>query len=505
MNKKILHLLTAAAVFALLLIPIHTSVYAEAKSGSLGENISYVLDDEGTLTITGTGDMPDYAKPGYLQGTPFTNNKDIKTVIIDEGITKTGNGIFRNCPELETVRLPESLKTLGVYTFYECSGLKNINIPSGLQSVEYGAFYECTSLTSFQFPDTITSIGESVFGRCTSLTSVHLPANATSISPGLFSECSSLTTVNLPQGLKTVGGDAFAGCRSFCPDTLPNGLQTIGPGAFSSCAFKNISIPDSVTEIGEWAFGGNVKAKTLKLPKNLKVIPAHAFDYCGRIRSITVPATVETIGESAFSSCTDLKEIKIPTNVKTIGSNVFFECFGLEKVTFEGNCPGSMDYAFYGCNLTAYYPLRDKTWTSEVLDSGYGGRIKWVGVCAHEAGTTTVENKKDATALAAGSYDSVVYCRHCSKEMSRKTVSTPKLKATIKLSATKKKLKKGKTYTLKVTGLAKGDGVKKFKSSRKAVATVSSKGKIKAKKKGTAYITVTLKSGKTAKCKITVK
>jgi len=84
-------------------------------------------------------------------------------------------------------------------------------------------------------------------------------------------------------------------------------------------------------------------------------------------------------------------------------------------------------------------------------------------------------------------------------------VTIAKLKPTIKLSATKKTLKKGKTYTLKVTGLAKGDAVKSFKTSKKSVATVTSKGKIKAREIGKAVITVTLKSGKKATCKITVK
>ena len=115
------------------------------------------------------------------------------------------------------------------------------------------------------------------------------------------------------------------------------------------------------------------------------------------------------------------------------------------------------------------------------------------------------ENRKEATVFAAGSYQTVTYCKYCKQELSRKTVSIAKLNPTIKLSAKKKTLKKGKTYKLKVTGLAAGDSVKSFKSSKKAVASVSKKGKIKAVKKGKAVITVTLKSGKTAKCKITVK
>ena len=147
----------------------------------------------------------------------------------------------------------------------------------------------------------------------------------------------------------------------------------------------------------------------------------------------------------------------------------------------------------------------EKIMKGDVIDTGYGGRVKWVGVCSHAAGAAVTENRKEATVFAAGSYQTVTYCRYCKKELSRRTVSIAKLRPTIKLSAQKKKLKTGKTYKLKVSGLARGDSVKSFKSSKKSVASVSKKGKIKALKKGKAVITVTLNSGKTAKCKITVK
>ena len=345
-KKRLLPILVAVLmVFAMMPMSAGTA-YAES-SGTLTETISYTLDDNGDLTISGEGETPDFNAWGDSSNPLYVNRNDIKTVTVGEGITGIGNG-----------------------TFYSC--------------------------------------------------------------------------INL----------------------------------------KKVSLPDSLISIGEGAFNQAIHIREVNLPKHLKII-----------------------GSSAFGDCFGLKKITIPSEVERIGEYAFGECFGLDEVRFLGNAPDfSETVPFYACDITAYYPLGNPTWTEEILDYAYGGKVKWVGYClTHVNAAAVKENVKAATALKTGSYEEVVYCKQCCKEISRKTVTIAKLKPTIKLSATKKTLKKGKTYTLKVSKLAKGDAVKSFKTSKKSVATVTSKGKIKAKKKGKAVITVTLKSGKKATCRITVK
>ena len=410
MRKRLFSLLAVTTFAALLMLTTGMSVFAET-SGSLTATISYTLDDNGNLTITGSGAMPDYEASGTQS--PFQSNNDIKTASIGNGITDIGYALFRNCKELEQV---------------------------------------------------------------------SVPASAAAISAQAFDGCNNLKTVNLQNGLKRMGDAAFSECRSL----------------------TNITIPDSVTEIGSGIFSYCSKMKSVKLSANLKVIPESAFTGT-LLKAVSLPEGTEEIGMYAFQFCANLREITIPGNVKRIKEGAFSECFSLDQVTFKGDSPVFDDWVFYSDDFTAYYPKNNKTWTQDIFDLPHCGKIKWVGLCSHAAGSAVVENRKEATALAAGSYDSVVYCKYCHKEMNRKTISIPKLRATIKLSAKKKTLKKGKTYKLKTANLARGDGIKSFKSSKKKVAAVTSKGVIKAKKKGTAVITVTLKSGNTANCKITVK
>ena len=385
MRKKWTAKIVILTALAALYLAMGTAAYAET-TGNLTESISYVLDDNGNLTITGEGAIPDY----NWSNSPFSENSSIKSLNIRIGITRIGECLCRECKNLEEASFPDS-------------------------------------------------------------------------------------------------------------------LQSIGESAFYNCGLKDISLPDHLTEIGNNAFSRCVDAESIKIPKGLKEIPENAFSWCFSLKSILLPDGIETIKDYAFSGCTDIKTVTIPASVKELREGVFDECYGLEEVTFKGDAPRLSPGLFFADNLTVYYPLQNKTWTAKIMSSGYGGKIKWVGVCSHNAGASVTENRKEPTVFAAGSYDTVVRCKNCGQEMSRKTTTIAKLKPTIKLSAKKKTLKKKKTYTLKVTGLAKGDSVKSYKSSKKGVASVTKKGKIRAIKKGKAVITVTLKSGKTAKCKITVK
>ena len=298
-----------------------------------GANATWKLDENGVLTISGTGAIKEYA---------FSRSSlSIKKVVIKEEITEIGSKAFQNCEQIQTVTLPESLTTLEEGTFLGCSGLKKITIPKNCETIGNHAFYYCsgleeisvadgnpvfdsrgdckalidsqsntlllggknsvvpdgvtaiaeyafayTGITEMTIPDSVIRIDEYAFCACKQLKSVVLPANITSIEKATFRDCSSLETVNLPEGLKTIGNAAFesSGLQAV---TIPAAVDSIGNVAFSSCK--------SLTEI--------------VIPKGVTQIPYRCFDECDNLTSIVLPGSIEVIDVYAFDACYQLDTV----------------------------------------------------------------------------------------------------------------------------------------------------------------------------------------------------
>ena len=144
-----------------------TSLWAD-QSGTWGSNIKWTLDDQGVLTLEGTGEMED----DYFEKAPWLSLSFTKLVIGD-GITKIGELTFKGCKGLTSVTIPNSVKEIGHYAFGECSGLTSVTIPSGVTSIEAYTFYKCTALTNVTIPNSVTEIGQTAFSECTGLTKIE--------------------------------------------------------------------------------------------------------------------------------------------------------------------------------------------------------------------------------------------------------------------------------------------------------------------------------------------
>ena len=252
------------------------------------DNLTWTLDADGTLTISGTGAMKDYDY--YNNPSPASQKKDsVKKVVIEDGVTSIRNSAFYDCNSLTSITIPNSVTSIGAYAFSNCYYLTNITIPNSVTSIENYAFRSCSSLTSITIPDSVTSIGELAFYSCDSLTSITISNSVTSIGERAFAYCSSLTSITIPDSVTSIGEAAFAGCSSLTSITIPDSVTSIGEYAFQSCSsLTSITIPDSVTSIG-----------------------AYAFSDCWDLTSITIPDSVTTIGESAFNACSSLTTISL--------------------------------------------------------------------------------------------------------------------------------------------------------------------------------------------------
>jgi hypothetical protein len=220
-------------------------------SGSCGKNVNYELYDDYTLRIFGKGAMYNYnyiyTPQRMYSDAPWSSwDSKIKSVVIEDGVTR-----------------------IGAYTFF--------------------AF---TSLTEVNISNTVTSIGREAFGHCTALKKINIPNSVTSIGACAFSHCSSLAEVNIPDGLETIDKDVFCECSSLAHIDIPNSVTSIGEFAFSGCSLTEIIIPDAVTSIGEWAFGSCDNLEYVKIGKGVTVIDDGAFfnDYTNRKIEIEIAA-----------------------------------------------------------------------------------------------------------------------------------------------------------------------------------------------------------------------
>ena len=220
--------------------------------GNNGDNLTWILDDEGVLTISGTGAMANWENDS-----PWHENQDIKSVMIEDGVTSIGHNAFFRCSGLANITFPNSVKSIGVNAFYVCSGLTSIKIPNSVTSIGEGAFYVCSGLTSIKIPNSVTSIETWMFYGCSGLTSIKIPNSVTSIGSFAFYECSGLTSITIPDSVTSIGTSVFSGCSGLTSITISNSVTSIGNYAFYKCSgLTSIKIPNRVTSIRSRAFSG---------------------------------------------------------------------------------------------------------------------------------------------------------------------------------------------------------------------------------------------------------
>ena len=221
------------------------------SSGTCGPNLKWHLNDDGVLTILGTGEMYDYS---FNYSTPWRYSV-VKRIIIGDSVTTIGEYAFYDCGHLTSVTIPNSVTTIGNNAFSGCSSLTSVTIPNSVTTIKEYAFSDCSHLTSVTIPNSVTTIGDNAFSDCNSLTSVTIGNSVTTIEVYAFSGCISLTSVTIPNSVTTIGHLAFSGCSSLTSVTIPNSVTTIGSEAFSGCTnLKKVNIGNSVKAIGEYVF-----------------------------------------------------------------------------------------------------------------------------------------------------------------------------------------------------------------------------------------------------------
>ncbi len=357
------------------------------ESGECGENATYTLDSEGTLVISGSGEMWDY----YSSITLTSEKSAVKEIIIGNDITSIGEGAFSGCKNLVEVNIPESVTSIGYGAFWGCSGLTNVNIPESVASIGGCAFWGCSGLTDVMIPKSVTSIGRSTFAKCNKLTNIdvdeeneeyssldgvlfsknqeqilqypggktgtyQIPESVTRIDEYAFSDCIGLMSVNIPESVASIGGCAFWGCSGLTNVNIPESVTNIGYHTFGGCSgLVSVTIPEGVTGISDRMFEGCISLTSVTIPKSVTFIDAYAFEGCIGLTNVTIPEGVTSINNSVFSGCSGLTSMIIPEGVTSISYGAFSGCSRLTSVVIPKGVTNISSDAFQNCkNLTIY-------------------------------------------------------------------------------------------------------------------------------------------------------
>lgn len=340
-----------------------------------------------TLTITGSGAMPDFDFPngnlapwwnyealGML--TSFGNFKlegELKKVVIKDGVTNVSNYALFFLPAATQVTLPESVTSIGRYGIAMCSKLTGLSIPKG-----------------------VTGIGD--FGLAgNGLTAVTLPDGLQSLGRGAFDSCASLTNTTLPAAITAVPGKCFADCTKLLNVKYAGTVTAIGDLAFESCkALTAAPIPETVTAIDKAAFTGCTALTDVTIPAGVSTIPEDCFRGCTALADIDLPGTVTSVGHNAFTGCTALKDVR---------------CYGAAPAVEPGN---SEAHSFEPATVTVHYnPAMN--WTLDADGKWQGYTVSDKGACTHTDYDTT-ERTVPATCGKAGRVDTI--CGNCGEVIS---------------------------------------------------------------------------------------
>lgn len=372
---------------------ILSSFATAATSGDFGENNCLHWEVKGspfgskTLTISGTGAMPDFNFPegnlapwwnyealGML--TSFGNFKlegELKKVVIKDGVTNVSDYALFFLPAATQVTLPDSVTRIGRYGIAMCSKLTGMSIPKGVTGIgDFGLAGD--GLTAVTLPDGLQSLGRGAFDSCASLTNTTLPAAITAVPGKCFADCTKLLNVNYAGTVTAIGDLAFESCKAL----------TAAP------------IPETVTEIGASAFTGCTALTDVTIPAGVSTIPEDCFRGCTALADIDLPGTVTHVGYNAFTGCTALKDVR---------------CYGAAPAVEPGN---SEAHSFEPATVTIHYnPAMN--WTLDADGKWQGYTVSDKGACLHtDYGTT--ERTVPATCGEAGRVDTI--CSNCGEVVS---------------------------------------------------------------------------------------
>jgi len=381
-------------------------IVGAVASGTLSNGMTWVLDDEACLTVTGTGAIPAFRN----WDPPWDPYRDsVKSIVLSEGITEVGDRAFAWCKNATSVTLPDSLTVIREYGFNNLRSLNYIDLPPNLRVLEHCAFSECAGLQEIILPDSVTTVESSCFSNNpglkravlsagmthvpnsmffndTALREVVLPDSITSIGDTAFNSCGGLRTFTIPAHLTSLGSSVFAGCSSLthfyvaegnpvyrdfdgvlcsadgktlisCPAgrngtyTVPEGITTIARSAFGRAYYLDkVILPDSLTRIEDYAFSWCEDLDSITIGRNVQFVDDSAFRGCRTMTSVTFLSDDTVLDDAVFADCDYLVSVDLPDNLKEIPYGLFYDCASIMSIDFPPGVTSIGSSAFLDCD-----------------------------------------------------------------------------------------------------------------------------------------------------------
>lgn len=402
--------------------------------------------DKITYTVTKTATETEYGEVTVTGSTDSFTDGELEILeIVSHGgqsyyVTAIGERAFYKA-EFQAVSLPATVRSIGIGSFASCRELTSIVIPLECVSIGDAAFFMCDSLVSVEFydecellsignasfaytsiteislPDTLSVIDRAAFFMCDVLEDVYIGEKTDTIGSGAFSGCSALKSltvsesnrffmdmdnflyskdgeilvaapsasgdITLPDAVKVVAEYAFENAHKLTGIELKKGVVSIGKGAFLGCrALRRVITEKGLETIGENAFYGCSRLEEINLEKGLEKIESAAFQDCGTLNNVSIPSTVKSIKENVFANCTSLSELSVSSSNKKYYSKDGMIISSSKKrlisypsasgnVTLPEEIEAIGPWAFQGCEKLQSVILPDKVKT--VMEGAFSG------------------------------------------------------------------------------------------------------------------------------------